>query len=370
MPNQRLTLTRPANQALSLTRPSPSLTLTRPDEPSAIHGYVKDAVVVGSPPVLTLNALPYSRTVAMGSISLSGTATESPTSISWTASPSGASGSFTPAANWSGSVSIPAGGVETISITASNAFGTSNTVQVTVGLYVDGAHTWFNAQNIDGAFNATLVDNDPVATWNNLGSSALNVTQSTPTARPTYKTAIVGGQPIVRFANDDELVAANVNDWLWTGQSPQTLEACYKHSDTGTIQMPVGTFNTEGAYMGCDTRSTRTGVLLTRLTPSNLTTEPTNIFALTTFDLHQARRDSTLTPPCTMWGNGTQVDTEATSVNLTPNLALKIGRASSFNFAGDIWQVRWYQSGLSLAQVQLNEAVDEWALGAAFPVTP
>lgn len=216
-----------------------------------------------------------------------------------------------------------------------------------------------------------MVNNDAITTWENLGSSALDVTQATSTMRPLYNTNVVGGQPVVTFQNDDELGETTVANWTWTGLTGTTFELAYRHTDTGTIAMPFTTFGTEGAYMGVDLRSTRTGVPLARNGGTNLTTEPTNTFAIGQYNLQQAVRNDAGTPDATMYGNGTSINTVTSQTNVTPNtIGIRIGRGSTYNFAGAIWQVRLYQTALSATELGINEAVDEWALGASFPVTP
>jgi hypothetical protein len=161
----------------------------------------------------------------MNSITISGTATNTPTSISWSASPSGASGTVTgDLTNWSTTVAISPDasgeGVETITFVATNAAG-SDTDAVTVGFYVAGAHTFLNAQNINGTYNSGMADSDAIATWENLGSSALDVAQGTGSAQPAYRTNMVGGQPVVKGDGGDYLVAATASDWRFLHEDTQ-----------------------------------------------------------------------------------------------------------------------------------------------------
>jgi hypothetical protein len=54
-----------------------------------------------------------------------------------------------------------------------------------------------------------LNDNDPVATWADASGAGNGVTQSTTSKKPTFKTVILNGKPIVRFDGiDDEMVLA------------------------------------------------------------------------------------------------------------------------------------------------------------------
>lgn len=339
---------------------------------------------IGNPPVVTINAMPYARTVAMDSITISGTATESPTSITWSASPSGLSGSFTPGASWSGSVSIPNGGVETITVTATNAFG-SDTDTVTVGFYVGGAHTFLNAQNIDGSYNSTLVNNDPVTTWRNLGSSALDVTQSTATAKPTYRTNFVNGQPVVKGDGGDYMVAALASDWRFLHEDTRNHVYGAAKLISGTTQIGVyGTSQVSSTNEGVVFYTTISNDRISRLIRNNT---PTNIILQT--------------PTAVAWPEGTQwydfdnlhdgtlgsLEGKIYINNVLINEASASGSYSSGTGpfapltimssanANRIGAQEWFSfliyngSVLDNSQRAVNHSVTEWALGGTLPLT-
>lgn len=69
---------------------------------------------------------------------------------------------------------------------------------------VPGLVAWYRAADITG-----LVDGDPVATWNDSSGLGNHATQGTAAKRPTYKTGILNGKPVVRLATDDGLVVAD-----------------------------------------------------------------------------------------------------------------------------------------------------------------
>jgi hypothetical protein len=70
-------------------------------------------------------------------------------------------------------------------------------------------HRHFNARDceaalcLDARFISGLSDADPVSTWSDRSRNAANATQ-TGAERPEYKTAIQGGQPVVRFDGTDD----------------------------------------------------------------------------------------------------------------------------------------------------------------------
>lgn len=61
---------------------------------------------------------------------------------------------------------------------------------------------WLKADAITG-----LNDGDPVTDWLDSSTAGKHYGQDTAGNKPTYKTGIVNGKPVVRFATDDKLVA-------------------------------------------------------------------------------------------------------------------------------------------------------------------
>lgn len=68
-----------------------------------------------------------------------------------------------------------------------------------------------------------LANNDPVGTWTDSSGNSRNLTQATSAKRPTYKTAIQNGKPVVRFDGTDDVMRAagfvplNANGTALTG---------------------------------------------------------------------------------------------------------------------------------------------------------
>lgn len=58
---------------------------------------------------------------------------------------------------------------------------------------------WFNAGDLG------LSDGDSVGQWDDLSANADHATQATAANKPTFKTGIINGEPVVRFATDDFL---------------------------------------------------------------------------------------------------------------------------------------------------------------------
>lgn len=70
---------------------------------------------------------------------------------------------------------------------------------------LSGLHSWWDASQITG-----LADGDPVASWSDMSGGGHTLTQATSAQRPTYKTSILNGKPVVRFDGvDDKLDTAS-----------------------------------------------------------------------------------------------------------------------------------------------------------------
>ena len=65
-------------------------------------------------------------------------------------------------------------------------------------------YAWYDAAQ------ESYADGDPVGTWTNRGTGAGNLTASG-TARPTFKTNIINGYPVLRFDSNDAMSVASFN---------------------------------------------------------------------------------------------------------------------------------------------------------------
>jgi hypothetical protein len=71
---------------------------------------------------------------------------------------------------------------------------------------VSGLAIWLKADAIIG-----LADGDPVTTWEDSSTNNRDATQATSASKPTYKTAIINGKPVVRFDGVDDLMASSLS---------------------------------------------------------------------------------------------------------------------------------------------------------------
>jgi hypothetical protein len=328
-----------------------------------------------SGPSVTIDAMPFARTVTCSDYTLTGTAPGAG-AVSWAASPSGASGACTGTTSWSCVVDVnPANvgeGVEVITVTQGALTDTE-----TIGFYVDGEHSCFLAQSYDGAYNAGKADLAAVATWVNLGSSALNVTQATGSAQPTYRTGIVNGQPMVRFDGTDRLTAALPADWIFlhdgTGATIDSISMT-SVSQTGAIASTSATGFTTGIRHRVNGSFIAQYSLLNGVAAGSVASAAS---ALTSgaFDALTSTASAADTPDLTLYINNVSVGTPVDAPSFpagNPTTALSIGAtgAGANPLTGDIFRVMAYVSSLSATQRGINLAVDEWALGGTLPVTP
>jgi len=328
---------------------------------------------------LSIAATPFTRTVTCtGAITLTGTGGGG--AVSWAASPDGASGACTGTGSWSCAVAVSpnaAGeGVETITVSQSG--GGSSTVDV--GFYVAGAHSCFLAQSINGTYNSGLVDADAVATWVNLGSSALNVTQATGSAQPSYRTAVVGGQPVVRCDGGDRLAATTAADWTYLSNgTDSTVDAVAFTAATAAAQVIAGTSRgtlvTQVGFRFGFSTTFRTQYILSDGASFVLSLlSANNAVSTSKFDLHTLTTAAADTPDFSGYVNGVSVisGTPATYSAAAPFTALQVCSADNgtLGLTGDLFRIMSYSSLLSATSQGINLSVDEWALGGTLPVTP
>ena len=99
---------------------------------------------------------------------------------------------------------IPGMGIQAVNLGASAFLPTD----------ITGLQLWLKADAITG-----LIDGDPVTTWPDGSGLANNATQSTVAKKPTFKTAIQNGLPVVRFDGvDDSMSLPNFLSALTAGE--------------------------------------------------------------------------------------------------------------------------------------------------------
>lgn len=331
---------------------------------------------------VTIAAMPYARTVTCSSYTLTGTFTGS--TPTWSASPSGASGSCSDTGGGTFSCVVDVDpdavgeGVETITVTN----GASDTE--TIGFYVDGEHSCFLSQSVNGNYNVGLSDLDAVATWENLGSSALDVTQAVGTAQPSFRTSCQGGGPCVRFDGSDVLKASTASDWTFlnTGADATVMmEARTTSSNPNALfyvlaTAAVGASTTSrGITLYYDDRSgsSRNDFVGWSISKGSAplsvsVTSANDDFTAATWHMWTAvlDDDGSTGNDGFQFVDGAAVGAAAATTYSAsaPTSALALGdegTARTFAFIGDIGDVLIYSSALTETQRGINDAVAAWA---------
>jgi hypothetical protein len=97
------------------------------------------------------------------------------------------------------------------------------------------------------------------------------------------------------------------------------------------------------------------------------------LYAVTQYNKSQVILNTATTPDMTQYLNGASIGTASGATSGASSNPLRIGRAAgatTSNLDGSIFSLLIYASELTTTQLQINEAVDEWALGGTFPLTP
>lgn len=97
---------------------------------------------------------------------------------------------------------------------------------------ISGLALWADADAITGLSNA-----DPVTTWEDQSGNGNDLAQSTSAAKPTYRTNVVNGKPVVRFdGTDDTMVTAAFASEL---AQPNTIIAVALFATTATTNRMI-----------------------------------------------------------------------------------------------------------------------------------
>jgi lysophospholipase L1-like esterase len=275
-------------------------------------------------------------------------------------------------------------GVETITVSQSGG----GSATVTLGFYVAGSHSCFLAQSYDGAYNAGKADLAAVATWVNLGSSALNVTQATGSAQPTYRTSCAGDSPCIRFDGGDNVKASTAADWTFmnTGVDFSVLATAKTAiADPNSLRVLMATAAVLGstgsrgftAYYDDRTASSinnKIGWTISSGAALNINVLSANgDFSGAAWHVWEAieNDDAGAGIDGFQWVDNAAVGGAAVSGAYSASAAtspLTIGdegTARTFAWSGDMGDILIYSSALTDTQRGINQAVADWASGSS-----
>ena len=112
---------------------------------------------------------------------------------------------------------------------------------------------WFDGRDIDGADNGTLTDSATFQTWEDKGSLALDMTQATAGARPTFIQSCFNSKACARFSTDDFMQAGTaVNYKFLSDGSDYTAYVVFKTtlSNPDTFYVLLSTGSTGSGAVG------------------------------------------------------------------------------------------------------------------------
>lgn len=224
---------------------------------------------------------------------------------------------------------------------------------------VAGAAAWWKADSL------SLSDGDPVATWADSTGNGFDATQATSGYRPTYKTAIRNGLPVVRFTGSDA-AKHHLESGVSASSAAVTMHAVVYHSSISNSLGTVIASTSTGAWQ--IDLSNSGGLRLLRQYAANVGssgagTTPTGAWYILT-----ARYGSgawKLRVNGTSYsGSGSHTPSASRTVVMGRNPGAGAPTAGPSNewFGGDIGEAIYYHSALSDTDVQTNEdyLADKW----------
>lgn len=214
---------------------------------------------------------------------------------------------------------------------------------------ISGLVTWLKADALAQA------DGTAVASWTDSSMSANHFIQATGAKQPTFKTAIVGGRPVVRFDGvDDGLAsAASVDLSASTGLTVFVVMSATSGSDRAIAEMSTDTNGQTDSWILHRAASDKVGSYHKGVAPSvfestrTLTTTPR--IAVATMDRTLSSAESTV------WVDGDSAgsrfldgDITGTFGNRTVYMGARAG--TSLFLAGDVAEFGIYNRALSTGE--------------------
>ena len=209
---------------------------------------------------------------------------------------------------------------------------------------IAGLVLWLKADAIGG-----LANTDPVVTWEDSSSANNDADQGTAGNRPTYRTNVINGKPVVRFDGTDDYL--QVDPELNTAEGDLTVIAVIRPTSVGGIE----TFYSEGSSTDdLQLRVARINGATPKAEAAHLNTAGDNITTIGTTTI----LDNTAYLVTAKWTAttqviylaGTQEDSDAfgsaPTVDRTAIGCLLRAAAGDF-FGGDIAELIVYDSALS-----------------------
>jgi hypothetical protein len=230
---------------------------------------------------------------------------------------------------------------------------------------------WLDGENIDGLGNATLANNDPITTWEDLGSLGDDPTQpGAATLKPTFIASCTNGKPCVRFDGGDFLRATTVANYAFLHDGTGATIISVVKTSASAVGTIVATANGAAAARGVGHRINTTfrasyfmsdGAALQVNANGANNTVSTAFFNVMTSSLVSAATDLTLSVDGVSVATATGAAFSAGAA--TSALTVGATSANNVNLTGDVLQVLIYAGAPDAGEIALAESWIECTYG-------
>jgi hypothetical protein len=210
--------------------------------------------------------------------------------------------------------------------TVDDATGTTDSV-ATSGSLPSGVDNWWRADVL------TLANADPVPTWT-ASAGGVDLTQATSGSRPTYRTNVINGLPVVRFDGTDDFLDATIT----SRAQPTTWFVVFKPATAGVLQNIIG-----GGQEILRDASTNAVVVYAGVTAASDVIADGSAWVILGVQVNGVSS--------AVWNGGTAGTIGDTGTDPT-GTALRVGNHLSLsrNFAGDIAEIILYDRVLTTGE--------------------
>ncbi len=196
---------------------------------------------------------------------------------------------------------------------------------------------WYDADAIEG-----LIDDDTVATWEDISANSYDATQSTESLKPLYKTSIINGKPVIRFDGTDDVLSIGSLDAF----TELTVVVVYKNNSVAaTFGGIIGTDGNSDGFQVVRQDSTQ---VLHMPGFAGHATPSSTILVSTPYIVSSIYTGAS----AAIWVNGVDKGSTANSGTVSAGTTYNIGRTNSASrtLNGDIAEILVFDYALSVSQ--------------------
>jgi hypothetical protein len=195
---------------------------------------------------------------------------------------------------------------------------------------LSGLVWWLKSDSITG-----LNNNDPVSTWNDSSSSAINLT-GTGTTRPLYKTNMKNGKPAVVFDGVDDILTSSTQTL-----TAQTWFLVYKYTGAPSLKVMGG--KSAASYFGLTNTGAQRKLIFSYNTGAQVDNAIVGVFD-STYNIEVYTRDGT--GAATAFVNGSSAVMSLAQSTTQSNLIGDLGGISGFSTAFKLLELIVYNRQL------------------------